>query len=69
MSKCKICDTEYYSGDEIDPEEPCWCKEMNNKGYYDFHTFMIYIRLKMFSKLYKMLELLIPKELKGERYP
>jgi hypothetical protein len=66
MSKCKICDTDYYSGDEIDPEEPCWCKEMDcYHKYYDYHTFMIHYRLKLFSKLYKILELLIPKELKG----
>lgn len=65
MSKCKICDTEYYLSDGIDPEEPCWCREMNNGGFYDFRTFLIWIRLKIYTIIYKFAELFIPKELKG----
>ena len=65
MSKCKICETEYYLGDNIDPDEPCWCREYSTEKIYDLRTFLIHYRIKIYYFLYKIIEKLIPKEMRG----
>ena len=67
MSKCKTCNTDYYiSGDGLEPDEPCWCREMNSEqAFYDWKSFRIHILLKISMFFHNVGELFVPKELKG----
>jgi hypothetical protein len=51
MPKCKICKQDYYlaSYDCCDPEEPCMCGEMENRGINRYNIVkFIKVRLAFF---------------------
>lgn len=68
MSKCAICQTDYYFGDHLQPDEPCWCGEMCRNFNFEDYPWREYlpkiIRFRIINFLYRLAEKLIPKELK-----
>jgi hypothetical protein len=65
--KCRICNTDYYYGNQLEPDEPCWCGSMSSSkpvGWDEkFMAFRYYLADKILKFDEKILKMLLKERL------